>query len=91
MGRIDTSIDGYKYIGINLTEQQFEDLNDLETLIGMNEHRQKSPVFNTMAVLKALNLLPAEMVDDVSHDNTNDNAHKNINEALQRKFGKVID
>lgn len=91
MNRIDTSIQGYKYIGIKLTEQQFKDLNDLEILVGMNEHRQKIPVFNTMAVLKVLGLLPPEMIYDVSHDNANNNSNENINEALQRKFGKVID
>lgn len=91
MNKIDTSIDGYKYIGIRLTEQQFKDLNDFEMLIGMNEHRQKIPVFNTMAVLKVLGLLPSEMICDVSHDNTDNNSNENIKETLQRKFGKVID
>lgn len=60
-------------------------------LIGMNEHRQKIPVFNTMVALKVLGLLPPEMVCDVSHDNANNNSNENINETLQRKFGKVID
>lgn len=91
MNRINTSIDGYKYIGINLTKQQFKDLNDLEMLIGMNEHRQKIPMFNTMAVLKVLGLLPPKMIYDVSNDGTDDNSNENINEALQRKFGKAID
>lgn len=48
MSRIDTSIEGFCYVGINLTEQQYEDLCDLNALILMNEHRQKIPVFNTM-------------------------------------------
>ena len=91
MNRIDTSIKGYEYIGIKLTEQQFKDLNDLEMIIGMNEHRRKIPVFNTMAVLKLMGLLPPEMVCDVSRDNANNNSDENVNETLQRKFGKVID
>lgn len=91
MNRIDTSKEGFKYIGINLTEQQFKDLNDLEMLIGMNEHRKKIPVFNMMAALKILGLLPPEMICDVSYDNANDDSNKNIDETLQRKFGKVID
>ena len=91
MNRIDTSIKGYEHIGIKLTEQQFKDLNDLEMLVGMNEHRQKIPLFNTMAVLKVLGLLPPEMICDVSHDRADNDSNENIKETLQRKFGKVID
>lgn len=91
MKRIDTSIDGFRYVGINLTEKQYEDLRDLNSIILMNEHRKKIPVFNTMLILKILGLLPAEMMCDSRDGNSDDNADSNINEALQRKFGKIID
>lgn len=91
MNKIDTSLDGFRYVGINLTEQQYEDLSDLNTLILMNEHRQNIPVFNIMLVLKILGLLPPEMMCDSRNSNSNDNSNANINETLQRKFGKVID
>lgn len=90
MNRVDISKKGYEYIGVKLTDKQFNDLNDLETLIGMNEHRQKSPVFNTVAVLKILGLLPPEMIYGVSNSDTNNETNENINESLQRKFGKVV-
>ena len=91
MNRVDISKKGYEYIGVKLTDKQFNDLNDLETLIGMNEHRQKSPVFNTVAVLKILGLLPPEMVYDVGNRDADNDSNENINESLQRKFGKVVD
>ena len=87
---IDTSLDGFKYVGINLTEQQYEDLCDLNALILMNEHRWNIPVFNTMLVLKTLGLLPPEMVRDSGNRQPNNNPNTDINEALQRKFGKII-
>lgn len=88
MNKIDTSIDGYKYAGIKLTEQQFEDLNDLGILITANEHRQKIPVFNIMLVLKILGLLPPEMVNEKCADNSNDSTDKDFKEQLHRKFGR---
>lgn len=91
MKRIDTSIEGFQYVGINLTEQQYDDLSDLNALILANEHRQNIPVFNIMLALKILGLLPTEMIYDVSNNNTDNNSNENINDTLQRKFGKQID
>lgn len=88
---IDTSIDGFKYVGINLTEQQFEDLRDLNMLITCNDNRKNIPVFNTMLVLKTLGLLPPEMVCDTCNDNPDSNSYEDIYNSLQRKFGKVIE
>lgn len=89
--RIDTSIDGFKYVGINLTKQQFEDLCDLNMLIMCNDNRKNIPVFNTMLVLKTLGLLPPEMVCDTGNDNPDSNSYEDIYNSLQRKFGKVIE
>lgn len=89
--RIDTSIDGIKYIGINLTEQQYEDLQDLNALILMNEHRQNIPVFNTLLVLKFLGLLPSEMINNISNNDSDNNTDKNVEQSLERKFGKIKD
>lgn len=91
MNRIDTSIEGFRYVGINLTEQQFEDLCDFNALIMANEHRQNIPVFNIILVLKVLGLLPKEMLCDNSSGNAGCNSYEDIQESLQCKFGKVID
>lgn len=91
MRRIDTSIDGFRYVGINLTEQQYTDLCDLNMLILADEHRQKIPVFNTMLVLKVLGLLPPEIVNEVSDSQADNNTNNDFTELLQRKFGKIED
>ena len=88
MNRIDTSIEGFRYVGINLTEQQFEDLTDLNILIMTNEHRQNIPVFNIMLVLKILGLLPPEMINEESGDNGDNNSNSDFKEQISRKFGR---
>lgn len=90
MNKIDTSIKGFEYVGIKLTEQQYEDLRDLNALILGNEHRQNVPVFNIMLVLKILGLLPSEIVNEISDNQSNDNLNDNSYERLQRKFGRVV-
>jgi hypothetical protein len=89
--QIDTSRKGFEYVGINLTEKQYEDLKTLNAMILMDEHRQNIPVFNTMLVLKILGLLPSEMVRNVSNSNSDDNTNNDFNNYLERKFGKVMD
>ena len=85
MNSIDTSIEGFRYVGINLTEEQYKELCQLNALILMNENRQKMPVFNIMLVLKILNLLPAEIRDNISGDNCTDNSC----DKLQKNYGKI--
>ena len=88
--RIDTSIDGFRYVGINLTQEQYEDLASLNILM-VGESRKYIPVFNMMVLLKVLGLLPPEMRCDAGDSNADDDADEDINDSLQRKFGKVID
>lgn len=85
---VDTSIEGFKYVGLNLTEKQFQDLCELNVVL-MNEKRKNIPVFNTMLILKTLGLLPEEMLCDDSHDNASGNTYEEIYQSLQRKFGKT--
>lgn len=88
---IDTSMKGFEYIGVKLTEQQFQDLCLLNTiLIGKNdEHRQNIPVFNAVLFLKILGLLPNEMLCDTSADDADSNPDCKISQSFQRKFGKI--
>ena len=85
---IHTSLEGFKYVGINLTEQQYDDLLLLNMLILGSEKRQKIPVFNTMLVLKTLGLLPAEMINDDCANDCNQNPDCDLNCMIQKKFGK---
>ena len=84
--KIDTSLEGFRYVGINLTEEQYNDLRDLNTLILCNEHRQRIPVFNTMIVLKILGLLPETMLCQLGDEEQ----VVDDEEMINRKFGRAI-
>jgi hypothetical protein len=85
--QIDTTIDGFRHVGINLTKEQYDDLCTLNMLILGSEHRKKIPIFNTMIVLKILGLLPAEMLCEPGsgHPVKNDEFSE---ELCQQKFGR---
>lgn len=86
--RIDTSQKGFEYVGIKLTDQQFKDVCDLNLL--WSDERKDIPAFNMLVLMKALGLLPPEMVCDSRNSDTDNNSSSNIYETLERKFGKVI-
>jgi len=86
--RIDTSQKGFEYVGIKLTDQQFKDVCDLNLL--WSDERKDIPAFNMLILMKALGLLPPEMVCDSRSNDTDNNSSSNIYETLERKFGKII-
>lgn len=84
---IDTSIEGFRYVGINLTKEQYQDLVALNiSLIG--GERDYIPVFNMMILLKILGLLPPEMICDAADNQTGNDGCDDFQEEFQRKFGK---
>ncbi len=88
MNKIDTSIEGYKYIGINLSQEQLNDLSMINIMM-KSDTRKDIPVHCVLLVLKCLGLLPPELMCEVSNDKTADNA-KNIGDyELQKKIRKV--
>nr|DAH94787.1 MAG TPA: hypothetical protein [Caudoviricetes sp.] len=86
--RIDTSQKGFEYVGIKLTDQQFKDVCDLNLL--WSDERKDIPAFNMLILMKALGLLPPEMVCDSRSSDADNNSSSNIYETLERKFGKII-
>lgn len=86
--RIDTSQKGFEYVGIKLTDQQFKDVCGLNLL--WSDERKDIPAFNMLVLMKALGLLPPEMVCDSRNSDTDNNSSSNIYETLERKFGKII-
>lgn len=86
--RIDTSQKGFEYVGIKLTDQQFKDVCDLNLL--WSDERKDIHAFNILVLMKALGLLPPEMVCDSRNSDTDNNSSSNIYETLERKFGKII-
>lgn len=85
MAKIDTSMEGFEYVGIKLTEQQYEDLTEFNILL-MNEDRKYIPVFNTMVLLKILGLLPKEMLIEGNQNSGEDVSDSR--EQRHRKFGR---
>lgn len=87
--KIDTSIDGFRYVGINLTEEQFEDLQTLNLLM-QTKDRKKIPVFDIMLMLKIMGLLNPEVVNDCGGNDSDCDTNDNVNDSFQRKFGRII-
>ena len=87
MSRIDTSIDGYKYIGINLSQEQLNDLGMINIMMKSDTGRD-IPVHCVLLVLKCLGLLPPELVCEVSNDKPTDNAEDVSDYELQKRYGK---
>lgn len=88
MGKIDTSIDGYRNIGINLTQEQFDDMAVINTMMAGNTGKE-IPVHCVLLVLKALGLLPPELVCNVSNDKTADDTQNVGNDKFQKRYGKI--
>lgn len=84
MTKIDTSIEGFEYVGIKLTDEQYEDLTELNIALLTNEDRKYIPVFNTMLLLKILGLLPKEML---IKENSGEDVPNSI-EQYHHKFGR---
>ena len=88
MNRIDTSIDGFKYAGVKLSERQMEDFYALN--LQMQCHPE-IPVFNIIMLLKVLNLLPPEMIDEIGDYQSDSYLNEDFKEWLQRRYGKRED
>lgn len=86
--QIDTSIYGFRHVGINLTDKQYDDLRDLNTLILCNEHRQRIPVFNILIVLRILGLLPEEMLCEPGSGHPVKYTGEITRELVEQKFGR---
>lgn len=78
--KVDTSQKGFEYAGIKLTDQQFQDVCDLNLL--WSDERKDIPAFNMLVLMKVLGLLPPEMMCDNESDDSGDDIY-------ERKFGKI--
>lgn len=87
MNRIDTTIDGYRHIGINLSQEQLDDLSVINTM--MKEDTGKDiPAHCVLLILKCLGLLPAELMCDVRDDKSADNSENVSDYEFQKRYGK---
>lgn len=85
--KVDTSQKGFEYVGIKLSDEQFQDMCNLN-LLWAND-RKDIPVFNMLVLMKVLGLLPSEMINDSSRNNTSNDYCNDRKELLQRKFGRI--
>lgn len=79
--KIDTTKEGFEYAGINLTEQQYQDLIALNMQMQLH---QDIPVFSMMMLLKVLGILPPEMMNN-NGENIPESDYEQWN---QRRYGK---
>lgn len=79
---IDTTKAGIEYVGIKLSEKEFQDLCTLNQL-STKPDRQNIPMFNTLLLLKVLGLLPKSKLTGAEVDESN---HE---EYIKRMFGRT--
>lgn len=88
--RFDTSVDGYRFAGIKLTEKQLFELSFINQMM-VDDKYEKIPVHYIIMVLKCLGVLPSELMCDVGDDKTADNT-KNVGyDEFQRTYGKFTE
>lgn len=88
MSKIDTSIDGYRRIGINLSESQFNDLFIINSMMKGNMGKD-IPIHCVLLTLKCLGLLPPELVCEVSDNEAAGNSENISNYEFQKRYGKL--
>lgn len=81
-----TSKEDFKKIGIELTDEQYDDLCQINLFMML---MPDIPVYNILLILKTLGLIPTEIPDNESGNDGDDNSTKNYHEEFERKFGKI--
>ena len=86
----DTSKEGYEYIGLHFTDEQYEDISNINLLMAYDMYNkgQHIPVHYIILVLKALGLLQTEKVDEICYKNAADYTREEYEQLFQRKYGK---
>lgn len=88
MSKIDTSIEGYKNIGINLSESQYEDMCNINFMM-QGETGRNIPIHCVLLTLKCLGLLPPELMCEVSDNESACNSEDVSNYEFQKRYGKL--
>ena len=81
-----TSKEDFKKIGIELTDEQYDDLCQINLFMML---MPDIPVYNILLILKTLGLITTEIPDNESGNDGDDNSDKNSHEEFERKFGKI--
>lgn len=81
-----TSKEDFKKIGIELTDEQYDDLCQINLFMML---MPDIPVYNILLILKTLGLIQIKIPNNESGNDGNDNSAKNSHEEFERKFGKI--
>lgn len=81
-----TSKEDFKKIGIELTDEQYDDLCQINLFMML---MPDIPVYNILLILKTLGLIRTKIPDNESGNDGDDNSAKNSHEEFERKFGKI--
>lgn len=87
MSTIDTSIDGYRYIGINLSQSQLEDFLVINTMMKENTGKY-IPIHCVLLTLKFLGLLPPELMCEISDNKSYYNFENVSDYEFQKRYRK---
>lgn len=80
-----TGREDWEKIGIYVTEEQYNDLFAINLF--MNTEDNRIPVHYIMLVLKTLGLLPTELPQNISRNDSNNNTDKDFRKDAENKFG----
>lgn len=85
--RVDTSQKGFEYVGIKLTDEQYQDLC-LLNMKWQEGYYKLVPEMYILVLMKVLKLLPSEMLYDNVDNLSADFSNTSIKESTERKFGR---
>lgn len=85
--KVDTSISGYSYMGVQISQEQLSDLTCINAMMRSGS-LDDTPVHAIILVLKTFGLIPAKVINDEGPDSGDDNADDNFKDCFQRKFGR---
>lgn len=86
MSTIETSKEDYKRIGINLSDEQYQNLFYLNMLANGNDNKD-IPIHFILMTLKALGLIPTEQMGEISDSESTQNSEDICKDELQQAVG----
>lgn len=86
MSTIETSKEAYKKIGINLTDEQYQNLCYIN-LLAQGKDNRDIPIHFILMTLKALGLIPTEQMREIRDSESAQNSEDICKDELQQAVG----
>ena len=90
MSVFNTSREAYRKIGINLTEEQFEQMTLLNMMMA-GDTGKEVPLHCVLMFLKMLNVLPPEFVCEIGDQNSADDSENARCKEFEQQYGVLKD